>query len=355
MKIFVSSESLLLPIDYNADAIHKIRVFCASKYGVAVTDEQNEMIFKGYHSSMVTGNDYVDIGEPVTESDTILVYDIPFGFRMLCSKPYGTSFDAGVSSKIIFDTVKQLCGDRLIFILTSRKLFIYGEHYSQLRYTIEMMLRYFDYVILNRETKNDVETNDACLMTMHLDYKLDYVAFFNQLLVDWSILIKDTDYEPVKRLVQKAILIQVDETPYELYCQEADDKNYYRQDLRKKEEEKMASSNNEMLEAMRRVHEIIDKVEEPEEPKIEVEVEEDTSLDEYFDYSSNYDDVTEEQSKEKPSLIKTILFHVFIWALLAAFAVIAIFYEACRLLTILTAVLCFGMYLFGLTQLKDKS
>lgn len=354
MNIFVNSESLLLPIDYNADAIHKVRVFCASRYGIAVTDEQNEMIFKGYHNSMVTGNDYVDIGEPVTESDNILVYDIPFGFRVLASKPYGTSFDSGISSKIIFDTVKQLCGDKLIFILASRKLFIYGEHYVYLRCTIEMMLRYFKYVTLNYDTKNDVETNDACLMTMHMDYKLDYVAFFNQLLVDWSILIKDSDYEPVKRLVQKAILMQVDEIPYELYCQEADEKNYHRQDLRKKEKEKMASSNKEMLNAMAELHKVLA---EPtvKEPEVEVVDEEDTSLDEYFDYSTNYDDVIEEQSKEKPSLLKTILFHVFVWGMIAAFAVIAIFYEACRLLTILTAIFCFGMYIFGLTQLNDKS
>ena len=354
MNIFVNSESLLLPFEYNADAIHQVRVFCASKYGIAVTDEQNEMIFKGYHNSMLTGNDYVDIGEPVTESDTILVYDIPFGFRGLASRPYGTSFDSSISSKIIFDTVKELCGDKLIFILASRKLFIYGERYTYMRCTIEMMLRYFKYVILNYDTKNDVETNDACLMTMHMDYNLDYVAFFNQLLVDWSILIKDSDYEPVKRLVQKAILMQVDETPYELYCQEADDKNYHRQELRAKEKEKMASSNKEMLNAMAELHENLVK---PivKEPEVEVNDEEDTSLNAYFDYSSNYDDVVEEQSKEKPSLLKTILFHVFIWGMIAVFIVIAVFYETCRLLTILSAIICFGMYLFGLTQLNDKS
>ena len=353
MRINLNDTQLILPQDYTKDTLHKIRLYCANRHGSAITDEQAEMLFKAYHRSSYTNEDEIDLGETVKESETVNVFCLPFGFRGMSSRTWGTGFDAEVSSKIVFDTMTQLCGSSATFIQTNRRIFVWGHCTPYMRGIIKMMIRYFEYVTMNYDTRNDVETNDACLMTMHDKFGLDYVEFFTRLMNEWSILIKDSDYIPVKRRVEKVILNMVDDIQYELYCQQADVDNWYRQELYKKEEKKkeadneMASSNKEMLESMKMVHELIDKTA-PEEPEpIQTETESETDLAQYYDYQTNYDpDKVDEsdESEEKPSLIKRILFHVFVWLMIGVFVLLAIIYAAQRLLIILCGLLMLFMY-----------
>lgn len=356
MTINLNDSQLVLPQEYTKDAVHRIRLYCANRHGSAITDEQAEMLFKAYHRSSYTNETEIDLGESVKESETVNVFWLPFSFRGMSSRTYGTGFDTEVSSKIVFDTMTQLCGSSVTFIQTNRRIFVWGTMTPYMRGVIKMMVRYFEYVTMNYDTRNDVETNDACLMTMHDKFGLDYVEFFTKLMNEWNILIKDTDYIPVKRKVEKVILNLVNDMMYELYCQEADANNWYRQEYYKKlEEEKkkkeagneMASSNKEMIESMKRIHELIDKTSpEPEEP-VQTETESETDLAQYYDYQTNYDpDQVDDESDEKPSLIKTILFHVFVWLMIGVFALLAVIYTAQRLLIILCGVLMLFMYVF---------
>lgn len=365
MTINLNDSQLVLPQEYTKDAVHKIRLYCANRHGSAITDEQAEMLFKAYHRSSYTNETEIDLGESVKESETVNVFCLPFGFRGMSSRTYGTGFDTEVSSKIVFDTMTQLCGSSVTFIQTNRRIFVWGTMTPYMRGIIKMMVRYFEYVTMNYDTRNDVETNDACLMTMHDKFGLDYVEFFTQLMNNWSILIKDTDYVPVKRKVEKVILNLVNDMMYELYCQEADANNWYRQEYYKKQEEEkkkkeagneMASSNKEMIESMKRIHELIDKTSpEPEEP-VQTETESETDLAQYYDYQTNYDpDQVDDESEEKPSLIKTILFHVFVLLMIGVFVKLAIIYTAQRLLIILCGVLMLFMYVFLLCMVSKNN
>lgn len=349
MRINLNDSQLILPQEYTKDTIHRIRLYCANRHGSAITDEQAEMLFKAYHRSAYTNEDEIDLGESVKESETVNVFCLPFGFRGMSSRTWGTGFDAEVSSKIVFDTMTQLCGSSVTFIQTNRRIFVWGTMTPYMRGIIKMMIRYFEYVTMNYDTRNDVETNDACLMTMHDKFGLDYVEFFTRLMNEWSILIKDSDYVPVKRKIEKVILNMVNDMMYELYCQEADANNWYRQEYYKKQEEKkkkeaegVASSNKEMIESMKRIHELIDKTD-PEEP-VQTETESETDLAQYYDYQTNYDPDKVEETEEKPSLTKTILFHVFVWLMIGVFVLLAILYTAQRLLIILCGVLMLFMY-----------
>jgi len=354
MTINLNDSQLILPSEYTKETIHRIRLYCANRHGSAITDEQAEMLFKAYHRSSYTNEEQIDLGESVKESEDVNVFCLPFGFRGMSSRTWGTGFDAEVSSKIVFDTMTQLCGSSVTFIQTNRRIFVWGTMTPYMRGVIKMMVRYFEYVTMNYDTRNDVETNDACLMTMHDKFGLDYVEFFTQLMNNWSILIKDSDYVPVKRKVENVILNLVNDMMYELYCQEADANNWYRQEYYKKlEEEKnkkeaengMASSNKQMLEAMNAVHKLIDKTA-PEEPvEIETETESETDLAQYYDYQTNYDPDKVEETEEKPSLIKTILFHIFTWLMIGVFALLAVIFTAQRLLIILCGVLMLFMYI----------
>ena len=238
MEVYLNSNMLILPSEWNNEARHKIRVYCALRYNTMITDDQNHMIFSAYHKSSYTNEEYVDIGDIVIDEDEMMMYSVPFYLHNV-KNPYDgfTSFNNTVSSKIVYDVVNELCGDNQIFILANRTIFIYGNQDPLMRMVIQMMVRYFEFVCLNNESKNCVEANDCCLLAMHNNYGLKYVKFFEQLLFDWNILIKDTDVDPIKRIVEKAILLQVDESLYEDYCEEADKANYYRECKRKKKED----------------------------------------------------------------------------------------------------------------------
>ncbi len=358
MTINLNDSQLILPQEYTKETIHKIRLYCANRHGSAITDEQAEMLFKAYHRSSYTNETEIDLGESIKESETVNVFCLPFGFRGMSSRTWGTGFDAEVSSKIVFDTMTQLCGSSVTFIQTNRRIFVWGMMTPHMRKIIKMMVRYFEYVTMNYDTRNDVETNDACLMTMHEKFGLDYVEFFTQLMNEWSILIKDTDYIPVKRKVEKVILKLVNEMMYELYCQEADADNWYRQDYYKKQEEKKKevetemAGNKEMIESMKKIHELIDKTD-PEEP-VQTETESENDLAQYYDYQTNYDPDKVDESEEKPSLIKTILFHVFVWLMIGVVVLLAVLYTAQRLLIILCGVLILFMYIFLLYMESKK-
>ena len=328
MKIYLNDKKLSLPFEYGEDSRHRIRVYCAVNYGMAVTEEQCKLISKVYHRSIVTEEETVDIGDVVTCSEDIMVYNVPFGFYHLAYTNC-TGFETSNASKIIFDTLTQLFGDTIKFILASKKIFIYGKLSPYMKLTIEMMIRYFKYVTMNYDTKNDVETNDGCLAYLHQNCDLDYVAFFNQLMSEWNILIKDTDYIPVKRIIEHVLLNMVNDMQYELYCQEADSKNWYRQELYKKEEEaknketnEMASSNEEMLKSIAKIHELIgDNDKEKEEPNTSVE--EDTDIEAYYNYT------VEEESEPQPKkrLSNSILYHAIFWVLILSliYVIFAVF------------------------------
>lgn len=344
MKIYLSDKHLSLPFEYGEESRHRIRIYCATIYGIAVTEEQCRMISKAYHNSIVTEEDTVDIGDVVTCSEDIMVYSVPFGFYHL-GYTNCTGFDSSNASKIIFDTLTQLCGDTIKFILASRKIFIYGKLSPYMKLTIEMMIRYFEYVAMNYDTRNDVETNDACLAYLHQNLDLDYVAFFNQLMIEWNILIKDTDYLPVKRIIEHVLLNMVDDMQYELYCQEADSKNWYRQELYKKEEEsknkennEMASSNEEMIKSMARIHELIgDLDKDKEEPNTSVE--EDTSIEAYYNYTVE----EEPEPQPKKSLFNSILYHVIFWVFALLLFILSIIFD--RILLCLGLVIAFIIYM----------
>lgn len=344
MKIYLSDKHLTLPFEYGEESRHRIRIYCATIYGIAVTEEQCRMISKAYHNSIVTEEDTVDIGDVVTCSEDIMVYSVPFGFYHL-GYTNCTGFDSSNASKIIFDTLTQLCGDTIKFILASRKIFIYGKLSPYMKLTIEMMIRYFEYVAMNYDTRNDVETNDACLAYLHQNLDLDYVAFFNQLMIEWNILIKDTDYLPVKRIIEHVLLNMVDDMQYELYCQEADSKNWYRQELYKKEEEsknkennEMASSNEEMIKSMARIHELIgDLDKDKEEPNTSVE--EDTSIEAYYNYTVE----EEPEPQPKKSLFNSILYHVIFWVFALLLFILSIIFD--RILLCLGLVIAFIIYM----------
>lgn len=344
MKIYLSDKHLSLPFEYGEESRHRIRIYCATIYGIAVTEEQCKMISKAYHNSIVTEEDTVDIGDVVTCSEDIMVYSVPFGFYHL-GYTNCTGFDSSNASKIIFDTLTQLCGDTIKFILASRKIFIYGKLSPYMKLTIEMMIRYFEYVAMNYDTRNDVETNDACLAYLHQNLDLDYVAFFNQLMIEWNILIKDTDYLPVKRIIEHVLLNMVDDMQYELYCQEADSKNWYRQELYKKEEEsknkennEMASSNEEMIKSMARIHELIgDLDKDKEEPNTSVE--EDTSIEAYYNYTVE----EEPEPQPKKSLFNSILYHVIFWVFALLLFILSIIFD--RILLCLGLVIAFIIYM----------
>lgn len=344
MKIYLSDKHLTLPFEYGEESRHRIRIYCATIYGIAVTEEQCKMISKAYHNSIVTEEDTVDIGDVVTCSEDIMVYSVPFGFYHL-GYTNCTGFDSSNASKIIFDTLTQLCGDTIKFILASRKIFIYGKLSPYMKLTIEMMIRYFEYVAMNYDTRNDVETNDACLAYLHQNLDLDYVAFFNQLMIEWNILIKDTDYLPVKRIIEHVLLNMVDDMQYELYCQEADSKNWYRQELYKEEEEsknketdEMASSNEEMIKSMAKIHELIGDIDkDKEEPNTSVE--EDTSIEAYYNYTVE----EEPEPQPKKSLFNSILYHVIFWAFALLLFILSIIFD--RILLCLGLVIAFIIYM----------
>ena len=48
MKIYLSDKHLSLPFEYGEESRHRIRVYCATIYGIAVTEEQCKMISKAY-------------------------------------------------------------------------------------------------------------------------------------------------------------------------------------------------------------------------------------------------------------------------------------------------------------------
>lgn len=321
MKIYLNDKKLSLPFEYGEDSRHRIRVYCAVNYGMAVTEEQCKMISKAYHRSIVTEEETVDIGDIVTYSEDIMVYNVPFGFSRLAYTNC-TGFESSNASKIIFDTLTQLCGDTIKFILASRKIFIYGKLSPYMKLTIEMMIRYFEYVAMNYDTRNDVETNDACLAYLHQNLGLDYVAFFNQLMIEWNILIKDTDYIPVKRIIEHVLLNMVDDMQYELYCQEADSKNWYRQELYKKEEEaknketdEMASSNEEMIKSMAKIHELIGDIDkDKEEPNTSVE--EETNIEAYFNYTVEEEHEPQPKKRLSNSILYYAIFLVLILSLI---------------------------------------
>ena len=362
MKIYLSDKHLSLPFEYGEESRHRIRVYCATIYGIAVTEEQCKMISKAYHHSVFTEEDSVDIGDVVTCNEDIMVYNVPFGFSHL-EYTNCTGFDSSNASKIIFETLAQLCGDTIKFILASRKIFIYGKLSPYMKLTIEMMIRYFEYVAMNYDTRNDVETNDACLAYLHQNLDLDYVAFFNQLMIEWNILIKDTDYLPVKRIIEHVLLNMVDDIQYDLYCQEADSKNWYRQELYKEQEEaknkenkenketdEMASSNEEMLKSMARIHELIgDTNKEKEEPNTSVE--EDTSIEAYYNYTVE----EEPEPQPKKHLFNSILYHVIFWVLVLSLFVLSIILD--RIILCLGLVIAFLIYMLlplFLNLYKDK-
>lgn len=361
MKIYLSDKHLSLPFEYGEESRHRIRVYCATIYGIAVTEEQCKMISKAYHMSIVTEEDSVDIGDVTTCSEDIMVYSVPFGFSHL-EYTNCTGFDSSNASKIIFETLAQLCGDTIKFILASRKIFIYGKLSPYMKLTIEMMIRYFEYVAMNYDTRNDVETNDACLAYLHLHCDLDYVAFFNQLMIEWNILIKDTDYLPVKRIIEHVLLNMVDDIQYELYCQEADSKNWYRQDLYKEQEEaknkenketdEMASSNEEMLKSMARIHELIGDTNKEKEEESNTSVEEDTSIEAYYNYT--VEEESEPQPKKSP--LGLVLFHMIFWILTLSFLILSIISVAHRILLFLGFAIVLLIYVLSAVFLihKDK-
>ena len=344
MKIYLSDKHLSLPFEYGEESRHRIRIYCATIYGIAVTEEQCRMISKAYHESIVTEADTVDIGDVVKCSEDIMVYNVPFGFSHLAYTNC-TGFDSSNASKIIFDTLTRLCGDEIKFILASRKIFIYGKLDQRAKLTIEMMIRYFEYVTMNYDTRNDVETNDACLAYLHQNLGLDYFDFFNRLRIMWNRLIKDTDYLPVKRIIEHVLLNMVDDMQYELYCQEADSKNWYRQELYKEKEEsknketdEMASSNEEMIKSMARIHELIGDIDkEKEEPNTSVE--EETDIKAYYNYT-----VEEEPEPEpKKSLFNSILYHVIFWVFALLLFILSIIFD--RILLCLGLVIAFIIYM----------
>ena len=356
MKIFLNDKKLALPFEYGEDSRHRIRVYCAVNYGIAVTEEQCKMISKAYHQSIVTEEETVDIGDVVTCNEDIMVYNVPFGFSYLAYTNC-TGFETSNASKIIFDTLAQLFGDTIKFILASRKIFIYGKLSPDMKSTIEMMIRYFKYVTMNYDTKNDVETNDGCLAYLHQHLGLDYVAFFNRLMTEWSILIKDTDYVPVKRIIERVLLNMVDNIQYELYCQEADSKNWYRQELYKEEEEvknketnEMASSNEEMLKSMAKIHELIGDIDKKEEPNTSVE--EDTNIEAYFNYT------VEEEPEPQPKKLSLnlVLYHAIFWILMLLFFILSIIFIAHRILLCLGFAIVLLIYVLSAAVLiyKDK-
>ena len=360
MKIYLSDKHLSLPFEYGEESRHRIRVYCATIYGIAVTEEQCKMISKAYHNSIFTEEETVDIGDAVTCNEDIMVYSVPFGFYHLAYTNC-TGFDSSNASKIIFETLTQLCGDTIKFILASRKIFIYGKLSPYMKLTIEMMIRYFEYVTMNYDTRNDVETNDACLAYLHQHLDLDYVAFFNQLMIEWNILIKDTDYLPVKRIIEHVLLNMVDDIQYDLYCQEADSKNWYRQDLYKEQEEaknkkneetnEMASSNEEMIKSMARIHELIgDTNKEKEEPTVSVE--EDTDIEAYYNYTVN----EEPEPTPKKSPLSLVLFHMIFWVLGLSFFILSIISVAHRILLFLGFTIVLLVYVLSAVFLiyKDK-
>lgn len=361
MKIYLSDKHLTLPFEYGEESRHRIRIYCATIYGIAVTEEQCRMISKAYHNSIVTEEDTVDIGDAVTCSKDIMVYSVPFGFSHLAYTNC-TGFDSSNASKIIFETLTQLCGDTIKFILASRKIFIYGKMSPYMKLTIEMMIRYFEYVAMNYDTRNDVETNDACLAYLHQHLDLDYVAFFNQLMIEWNILIKDTDYIPVKRIIEHVLLNMVDDVQYELYCQEANSKNWYRQDLYKEQEEaknkenketdEMASSNEEMLKSMARIHELIGDTNKEKEEEPNTSVEEDTDIEAYYNYTVE----EEPEPTPKKKLFNFVLYHVIFWILILSLFILSIIFIAHRILLCLGLVIVFLIYMllpFFLSY-KDK-
>lgn len=347
MKIYLSDKHLTLPFEYGEESRHRIRIYCATIYGIAVTEEQCRMISKAYHNSIVTEEDTVDIGDVVTCSEDIMVYSVPFGFSHLAYTNC-TGFDSGNASKIIFETLTQLCGDTIKFILASRKIFIYGKLSPYMKLTIEMMIRYFEYVAMNYDTRNDVETNDACLAYLHQNLDLDYVAFFNQLMIEWNILIKDTDYLPVKRIIEHVLLNMVDDIQYDLYCQEADSKNWYRQELYKKQEKaknketnEMASSNEEMLKLMARIHELIGDTNKEKEEEPNTSVKEDTDIEAYYNYTVE----EEPESTPKKKLFNFVLYHVIFWILILSLFILSIIFIAHRILLCLGLVITFIIYM----------
>lgn len=356
MKIYLSDKHLTLPFEYGEESRHRIRIYCASIYGIAVTEEQCRMISKAYHNSIVTEEDTVDIGDVVTCSEDIMVYSVPFGFSHLAYTNC-TGFDSGNASKIIFDTLTQLCGDTIKFILASRKIFIYGKLSPYMKLTIEMMIRYFEYVAMNYDTRNDVETNDGCLAYLHQNLDLDYVEFFNRLMNEWNILIKDSDYLPVKRIIERVLLNMVDDMQYELYCQEADSKNWYRQELYKKEEEsknkennEMGSSNEEMLKSMAKIHELIDDINKNEETNTSVE--EETDIEAYYNYTVE----EEPEPQPKKSSLNLVLYHMIFKVLALSFFILSIISVTHRILFFLGFALILLIYVFSAVFLiyKDK-
>lgn len=361
MKIYLSDKHLSLPFEYGEESRHRIRIYCATIYGIAVTEEQCKMISKAYHMSIVTEADSVDIGDVVTCSEDIMVYNVPFGFSHL-EYTNCTGFDSGNASKIIFETLTQLCGNTIKFILASRKIFIYGKLSPYMKLTIEMMIRYFEYVAMDYDTRNDVETNDACLAYLHQNLSLDYVEFFNQLMIEWNILIKDTDYLPAKRIIEHVLLNMVDNIQYDLYCQEADSKNWYRQDLYKQQEEaknkenkeidEMAGSNEEMLKSMARIHELIGDTNKEKEEESNTSVEEETSIEAYYNYT------VEEEPKLQPkkSSLGLVLFHMIFQILTLSFFILSIISVAHRILLFLGFAIVLLIYVLSAVFLiyKDK-
>lgn len=354
MKIYLSDKHLSLPFEYGEESRHRIRIYCATIYGIAVTEEQCRMISKAYHESIITEEETVDIGDVVTCSEDIMVYNVPFGFSRLAYTNC-TGFETSNASKIIFDTLTQLCGDTIKFILASRKIFIYGKLSPYMKLTIEMMIRYFEYVAMNYDTRNDVETNDACLAYLHQNLGLDYVAFFNQLMIEWNILIKDTDYIPVKRIIEHVLLNMVDNIQYDLYCQEADSKNWYRQELYKKEEAKnketdeMASSNEEMLKSMAKIHELIGDIDKEES---NTSVEEETDIEAYYNYTVE----EEPEPQPKKSSLNLVLYHAIFRMLVLLLFILSIIFVAHRILLFLGFVIALLIYVFSAVFLiyKDK-
>ena len=360
MKIYLNDKHLSLPFEYGEESRHRIRIYCATIYGIAVTEEQCRMISKAYHESIVTEAETVDIGDVVKCSEDIMVYNVPFGFYHLAYTNC-TGFETSNASKIIFDTLTQLCGDIIKFILASRKIFIYGKLSPYMKLTIEMMIRYFEYVAMNYDTRNDVETNDACLAYLHQNLDLDYVAFFNQLMIEWNILIKDTDYIPVKRIIEHVLLNMVDNTQYDLYCQEADSKNWYRQELYKKEEEsknkeneetdEMASSNEEMLKSMAKIHELIGDIDKDKEES-NTSVEEETDIEVYYNYTVE----EEPEPQPKKSSLNLVLYHMIFMILTLSLLILSIISVIHRILLCLGFVIVLLIYVLSAVFLiyKDK-
>lgn len=360
MKIYLNDKHLSLPFEYGEESRHRIRVYCAVNYGIGVTEEQCRMISKAYHQSIVTEAETIDIGDAVTCNEDIMVYSVPFGFYHLAYTNC-TGFDSSNASKIIFDTLTQLFGDTVKFILASRKIFIYGKISPYTKLTIEMMIRYFEYVTMNYDTRNDVETNDACLAYLHQHLDLDYVAFFNQLMIEWNILIKDTDYEPVKRIIEHVLLDMVDATQYDLYCQEADSKNWYRQELYKKQEEAKNKenketdemvSNEEMLKSMAKIHELIGDTNKEKEEEPNASIEEDTDIEVYYNYTVD----EEPESQPKKSSLGLVLFHMIFRVLVLSFFILSIISVAHRIILFLGFAIVLLIYVLSAVFLiyKDK-